>query len=112
MVLQIVLVTVHILVGYSLGLTSIPLWYYFVFYPSVAVLGFITPSFNGIGIREWAYTYFLTMSGIDRSHALTYAIMWLGLTTCSSLFGGIVYVAGHFKINKEEAEKLQFENVV
>jgi len=112
MFMQIVLVTVHILVGYSLGLTSIPLWYYFVFYPSVAVLGFITPSFNGIGIREWAYTYFLTMSGIDRSHALTYAIMWLGLTTCSSLFGGIVYVAGHFKINKAEAEKLQFENAV
>ena len=105
--MQVVLVTVHILIGYALGLTTIPLWYYFVFYPSVAVLGFITPSFNGIGIREWAYTYFLTMSGIDRSHALTYAIMWLGLTTFTSLFGGIVYVAGHFKISKEEAEKLQ-----
>jgi glycosyltransferase 2 family protein len=105
--MQVVVVTVHILMGYALGLTSIPLWYYFVFYPSVAVLGFVTPSFNGIGIREWAYTYFLTMVGIDNSHALTYAIMWLGLTTITSLFGGIVYVAGHFKISKEEAEKLQ-----
>jgi hypothetical protein len=47
------------------------------------------------------------MVGIDNSHALTYAIMWLGLTTITSLFGGIVYVAGHFKISKEEAEKLQ-----
>ncbi len=109
--MQVVVVTVHILIGYALGLTSIPLWYYFVFYPSVAVLGFITPSFNGIGIREWAYTYFLTMVGIDNSHALTYAIMWLGLTTITSLFGGIVYVAGHFKISKEEAEKLQSQAV-
>ncbi len=105
--MQVVVVTVHILIGCALGLTSIPLWYYFVFYPSVAVLGFITPSFNGIGIREWAYTYFLTMVGIDNSHALTYAIMWLSLTTLTSLFGGIVYVAGHFKISKEEAERLQ-----
>jgi glycosyltransferase 2 family protein len=109
--LQVVLVTVHILIGYALGLTTIPLWYYFVFYPSVAVLGFITPSFNGIGIREWAYTYFLTMAGIDRSHALTYAIMWLGLTTFTSLFGGIVYVAGHFKISKEEAERMHSQAV-
>jgi uncharacterized protein (TIRG00374 family) len=109
--MQVVLVTVHILIGYALGLTTIPLWYYFVFYPSVAVLGFITPSFNGIGIREWAYTYFLTMAGIDRSHALTYAIMWLGLTTFTSLFGGIVYVAGHFKISKEEAERMQSQAV-
>lgn len=110
-VLQIVLVGVHILLAYALGLTTIPLWYFFVFYPSVAVLGFITPSFNGIGIREWAYTYFLTMVGIDNSHALTYAIMWLGLTTFSSLFGGIVYVAGHFKISQAEAEKLQSQVV-
>lgn len=109
--MQVVMVGVHILLGYALGLTTIPLWYYFVFYPSVAVLGFVTPSFNGIGIREWAYTYFLTMMGIDRSHALTYAIMWLGLTTFSSLFGGIVYVAGHFKLPKEEAEKLQSQAV-
>jgi len=109
--MQVVVVAVHILIGYALGLTTIPLWYYFVFYPSVAVLGFITPSFNGIGIREWAYTYFLTMVGIDNSHALTYAIMWLSLTTLTSLFGGIVYVAGHFKISKEEAEKLQSQAV-
>jgi len=108
-VMQVVVVVVHVLVGMALGLTNIPLWYYFVFYPSVAVLGFVTPSFNGIGIREWAYTYFLTMMGVDNSHALTYAIMWLSLITFSSLFGGLVYVAGHFTMPKQqESEKLQF----
>lgn len=107
--LQLVMVGIHIAIGLSLGLTNIPLWYYFVFYPSVAVLGFITPSFNGIGIREWAYTYFLTMVGVDRAHALTYAIMWLGLTTLMSLVGGIVYLAGHFKISAEEVERIQHQ---
>lgn len=110
-VMQILLVGCHILIAYALGITSVPLWYYFVFYPSVAVLGFVTPSFNGIGIREWAYTYFLTMSQVDRSHALAYAIMWLGLITFGSLFGGVVYLAGHFKFSREEAEQLQCEAV-
>jgi uncharacterized membrane protein YbhN (UPF0104 family) len=108
-VLQFIMVGVHILLGMALGLTQIPLWYYFVFYPAVAVLGFITPSFNGIGIREWAYTYFLTMMGVDRAHALTYAIMWLGLTTLISVVGGIVYVAGHFKVPPKQVEEIQTE---
>jgi len=107
--LQVVIVGCHIAIGYALGLSSIPLWYYFVFYPSVAVLGFITPSFNGIGIREWAYTYFLMLVGVDRASALTYAIMWLGLTTISSLIGGLVYLAGHFTFSKAEAEELRHQ---
>jgi uncharacterized membrane protein YbhN (UPF0104 family) len=106
-VMQVVIVMCHVAVGMALGLTDIPLWYYFVFYPSVAVLGFITPSFNGIGIREWAYTYFLTLAGVDRAPALTYAIMWLGLTTMSSLVGGLVYLLGHFKISKAEQEAME-----
>ena len=103
-VMQVVIVGCHIGVGLALGLTQIPIWYYFVFYPSVAVLGFVTPSFNGIGIREWAYTYFLTLAGVDKAHALTYAIMWLGLNTLSSLVGGLVYLLGHFKISNQEKE--------
>ncbi|MBX9722063.1 MAG: flippase-like domain-containing protein, partial [Candidatus Obscuribacterales bacterium] len=102
---QLILVFCHIGVGLSLGLNNIPLWYYFIFYPSVAVLGFITPSFNGIGIREWAYTYFLVMVGVDKSHALTYALMWLGLTTFSSLLGGIVYAAAHMNPPPEQLEE-------
>jgi uncharacterized membrane protein YbhN (UPF0104 family) len=102
--MQVVVVICHIAIGLALGLKEIPLWYYFVFYPSVAVLGFVTPSFNGIGIREWAYTYFLTLTGVDRPHALTFAMMLLGLTTLSSLVGGLVYVLGHFKISTQDKE--------
>ncbi len=100
---QLILVFCHYTVGMALGL-DIPLWFCFVFYPSVAVLGFITPSFNGIGIREWAYTYFLMMVGIDKSHALTYALMWLALTTFASVVGGLVYVAAHMNPPPKELE--------
>ncbi len=102
--IQIVIVICHILVGFALGLSQIPIWYYFVFYPCVAVLGFITPSFNGIGIREWAYTLFLTSTGVDKPSALTYAIIWLGLISLSSIVGGLVYVAGHFTAPPKDKE--------
>jgi uncharacterized membrane protein YbhN (UPF0104 family) len=111
LVLQLMIVACHILIGLALGLTFVPVWYYFVFYPSVAVLGFVTPSFNGIGIREWAYTFFLTMMGVDQSHALTYAIIWLGLITLSGLVGGVVYMAAHLKISKEEMESMQHHSL-
>ncbi len=97
LVSQIIMVACHIAVGLALGLDHIPLWYYFVFYPLVAVLGFVTPSVNGIGVREWAYTYFLTIMNVNQSLALTYALIWLGLTTLGSVVGGIVYVAGRFR---------------
>ncbi len=104
--IQIIIVLCHLAVGLALGL-QIPLWYYFVFYPSVAVLGFVTPSINGIGVREWAYTYFLTLMGVDKDRALTFALIWLGLTTLSSLVGGIVYVAGKFRIAQSEVDIMQ-----
>jgi len=100
---QVMLVVCHYGVGQALNL-NIPLWYCFIFYPSVAVLGFVTPSFNGIGIREWAYTYFLMIVGIEKPQALTYALMWLGLTTMSSLLGGLVYLASHMKPPPQEQE--------
>jgi uncharacterized membrane protein YbhN (UPF0104 family) len=107
--LQVIIVICHIIIGFALGLYKVPIWYYFVFYPSVAVLGFITPSFNGIGVREWAYTYFLSLANVDRSLGLTYAIIWLSLITLSSLVGGIVYMVGHFRFSAAEANEVEAE---
>ncbi len=104
-IIQVIIVLCHLAVGLALGI-KIPLWYYFVFYPSVAVLGFVTPSINGIGVREWAYTYFLTLMAVDKDTALTFALIWLGLTTLSSLVGGLVYVAGKFRSVQSEVEQL------
>ncbi len=105
-IMQVLVVVCHVGIGMALGI-ELPLWYYFVFYPSVAVLGFVTPSINGIGIREWAYTYFLTFMGVENSTALTFAIIWLGLITLLSLVGGVVYTLGHFKISEEDRRKFQ-----
>lgn len=92
--IQFCMVLCHFGVAAALGVADkLPLWYYFIFYPCVAVLGFVTPSFNGIGIREWAYTYFLVLMGVSHESALTYALMWLVMITALSLVGGMIYVA-------------------
>lgn len=106
-ILQTIFVICHILVGLALGLTNIPYWYYFVFYPCVAVLGFITPSFNGVGIREWAYTFFLMYMGIDRPHALLYALAWLVLNYLIGLAGGLVYLLGHYHFSQAMAQEVE-----
>jgi glycosyltransferase 2 family protein len=91
--IQVIMVGCHFGIAAALGIADkLPIWYYFVFYPCVAVLGFVTPSFNGIGIREWAYTYFLMLMGVERPAALSYALLWLAVTTLLSLVGGVVYV--------------------
>jgi uncharacterized membrane protein YbhN (UPF0104 family) len=92
--IQLCMVICHFGVAASMGIADkVPLWYYFIFYPCVAVLGFVTPSFNGIGIREWAYTYFLMLMGVSRENGLTYALMWLMMITLLSFVGGIIYAA-------------------
>ena len=110
-ILQTVIVICHVLIGYALGLTSIPFWYYFIFYPIVAVLAFIVPSINGLGIREWAYTYFLGLAGVNTTDGVTYAFIWLALNTLTSVVGGIIYYLGDFRINPALISKIQHERI-
>ena len=81
------------------------------FYPIVAVLAFIVPSINGLGIREWAYTYFLGLAGVSSVDGITYAFIWLTLNTITSLIGGLIYLLGDFKMNSSIVAKIQHERV-
>ncbi len=93
-IVQILAMIAHVLIGLSLGISFevVPLSYYFVLYSLVAVISFITPSVNGIGVREWSYTYLLAAVHVDRSIALTYSLVWLTLSTLCNLLGGLVYL--------------------
>ena len=108
-ILQTVVVVCHVLIGYSMGLFQIPIWYYFIFYPIVAVLAFVVPSINGIGVREWAYAYFLGLVGVTYVNGITYAFIWLTLNTLTSLVGGLVYMFGDFKIDSNILNSIQHE---
>lgn len=90
-VIQLSIIAVNILIGYSLG-ADIPLLYYFAFIPLVTIASMVPISLNGLGVREGAYVYFLTQAGMSDSEALVFSLVWLVLVLIVSGAGGLVWI--------------------
>lgn len=82
---------IHSLIGWDLNL-NITQSYYLVLYPAAAILASLPVSLNGLGIREWAYVFFLGLAGIDSSVAFIFALYWGMILLASSLIGGIFLI--------------------
>ncbi len=91
LVIQLSIIAVNILIGFSLG-ADIPLLYYFVFIPLVTIASMVPISLNGLGVREGAYVYFLTQAGMSDSGALVFSLVWLVLVLIVSGVGGLVWI--------------------
>lgn len=90
-VFQLLNIFVNIIIGVALDV-SMPFSYYYVAMPIIALLAAIPVSFNGIGVRENAYVFFLGLVGIDKSVAFSFALLWLFIVIISSLLGGPIYI--------------------
>ena len=90
-VFQLLNIFVNIIIGVALNV-SVPLSYYYVAMPIIALLAAIPISFNGIGIRENAYVFFLGLVGIEKSVAFSFALLWLCIVVASSLLGGPLFI--------------------
>jgi uncharacterized protein (TIRG00374 family) len=90
-VFQLLNIFVNIIIGAALNV-SIPLSYYYVAMPIIALLAAIPVSFNGIGVRENAYVFFLGLVGIDKADAAAFAFLWLFIVIVSSLLGGPLFI--------------------
>ena len=82
---------IHSLIGWDLNL-NITQSSYLVLYPAAAILASLPVSLNGLGIREWAYVFFLGLAGIDSSVAFIFALYWGMILLASSLIGGIFLI--------------------
>jgi len=82
-------ISVHILIGLSLGL-DIPWRFYFFLIPSVVAVSMLPISLSGLGVREGAYVYFLSLIDIPETSALTFAFGWFLIVLMAGLIGGIV----------------------
>jgi glycosyltransferase 2 family protein len=69
----------------------VPLLYLFILEPIVLVLVRLPISIDGIGIKEGAFVYFLTLIGIPSSDALLLGIASHVLGVISILPGGVLY---------------------
>lgn len=108
-----VVLGIHMLIGNAMGIT-VPVKYYIMAYSMAAMAGFLPLSFNGIGPREWAYIYFLSLAGVKSSDALIFSIFWFGITLVTSLFGGIFYLKGQLlpaPTEFDEIEESEIETV-
>jgi len=95
---HLMLIAIHIIIGWDLNL-KISWSYYLVLYPATAILSSLPVSLNGIGIREWAYIFFLGMAGINSSVAFVFALYWGFLMLTTGLIGSVFLL----NWNKNEA---------
>lgn len=91
-VLQSLVVVVNILLAVALGL-DVPVVFYFILIPLIAVATMIPVSLNGLGVREGAFVFFLAQVGVPEAQALSLALLWLVILIASSAIGGLVWLA-------------------
>ena len=88
---QISRIGVHALVARSLGL-HVPLVYFFLFVPLLAVIVSLPISFNGIGVREGAGIVLFGLVGVDRAHAFSLQFLTYLVMVAVSMLGGLVFL--------------------
>lgn len=89
LIFQMMVIVIHILIGLSLGL-SIPWRFYFLLIPLVTTASMLPVSLSGLGLREGAYVYFLSLIDIPEAEALTFAFGWLFIVAVAGLIGGLI----------------------
>jgi uncharacterized membrane protein YbhN (UPF0104 family) len=100
--LQALVVVVTIFNGVALQL-DVPVVFYFILIPLIAVATMIPVSLNGLGIREGAFVFFLAQVGVPEEQALSLALLWLAILIASSAVGGLVWLATPVPPRPEES---------
>jgi uncharacterized protein (TIRG00374 family) len=91
LVTQISRIGVHVLVARGLGL-DVPIVYFFLFVPLLAVIVSLPISLNGIGLREGAGILVFGLVGVDRAHAFSLQFVTYLVAVAVSLLGGLVFL--------------------
>lgn len=89
-IFQILVVVIHILIARSLGL-HVSWKYFFLLIPLVALASMFPVSLSGLGVREWAYVYFLSIINVPAAEGLTFGIIWFFILLVSGLIGGLTF---------------------
>jgi uncharacterized membrane protein YbhN (UPF0104 family) len=93
LVVQAASVALGAVVGAALGL-QVPLLYYAVMVPLVALFTLLPLTINGMGLREMGYVLFLTPLGIDTATAVALGLLTFAATAVPALGGGFVMMFG------------------
>ena len=72
---------------------SAPFIYFLSFVPLITLMETVPISVYGIGVRDMGYVFFFQYAGISEVHTRSLAIVFLGVTFCYALLGGLLYLA-------------------
>ena len=90
-VVQVSRIGVHVLVARAMGL-RVPLAYFFLFVPLLAVIVSLPISLNGIGVREGAGVVLFGLIGVPRTEAFSLQFTTYLVAVAVSLLGGVVFL--------------------
>ena len=84
------------LMARALGANVSPV-YFIAFVPVITLMEAIPISIYGLGIRDFGYVFFFGLAGMTEIQTRSLALLFLAVTVCYSLFGGLVFWGRHWR---------------
>jgi hypothetical protein len=103
-------ITLHWLIAWGLGISA-AFASFLVTVPFINILSTLPLSWNGVGVRENAYLFFLSPEVLSKEQVIAFGALWLLAITGSSLIGGLIAVwSGDLKFMRRKGS-LSAENL-
>jgi len=92
--------------------SHIPFIYFSAFVPLIGLVEVLPLSINGIGLRDAGYVFFFGWAGMGDIQTRSLALLFLAMSICYSLVGGLVYLVRIFFLqpNQEDKHRLSSSN--
>ncbi len=102
-------ITLHSVMAKAVG-ADIPFHLLLVVIPFVNIVSTLPISWNGLGVRENAYKFFLVPALLSPEQAVTFGALWLSAVTVASAIGGLVAVITG-DLSKLKSSKAESANI-
>jgi uncharacterized membrane protein YbhN (UPF0104 family) len=105
-------ITLHWVIAWGLGIKA-ALASFLVTVPFINILSTLPLSWNGVGIRENAYLFFLSPEVLSKEQVIAFGALWLLAITGSSLIGGLIAVwTGDIRFLRSKNQSIHPEGAV
>jgi len=113
LIFHIIQVSLHAVMAMALGV-YIPWPLLFATIPFVNIITSLPFSWNGLGVREAAYIFFLVPIALVGEQAVVFGVIWLLAVTINGLAGGVVaFVSGSLSLLKNnKAREMRLDKIL
>lgn len=101
-VMHVLQILAQIVLAWAIGL-EVPPMFFFIFVPIVNIIGMLPISFNGIGVREAGYIFFMALVGVESHSALAVGLLSSGIVLVTGIGGGLVFILSRSQLRRASA---------